>query len=253
MKKIVFISSLVAIAISNTPPSYAGETKTALKQAGVFSTSALLGAAAGGPLGLFLGAIGGAYLGEQIEKADKTTLIEKEISENTMYITQLEDQLAEIEVESIGSQSELSTHSSANSPANSSTNLSTKGLPILEKLEFQILFHTGIDTLSARGENRIATLASFLVEHPTLSIRLTGHADPRGTDEYNNVLSEHRAISVQHALESYGVESQRIERRAYGALQSIASTGNYEAYAHDRRVDIEIFNNNTEKTIAKAH
>ncbi len=234
MKKIAFISSMIAIALSNTPQSYAGETKTSLKQAGVFSTSALLGAAAGGPVGLFLGAIGGAYLGEQIEKADKTTLIEQEISENTMYIAQLKNQLAEAEIESI-------------------ENSSDNGLPLLEKLEFQILFHTGVDTLSTRGENRISTVANFLLEHPTLSIRLTGHADPRGTDEYNNVLSERRAISVQQALESYGIENKRIERRAYGALQSISSNGNYESYAQDRRVDIEIFNAGTTESLAQAH
>ncbi len=232
MKKILAMSSVIAIALTNTPQTYAGETKTGLKQAGVFSSAAILGAAAGGPLGLILGAMGGAYLGEQIEKADNTALIQQEISESNMYITQLKNQLAEFEEET--------THSISDALA-------------LDKLEFQILFHTGIDTLSTRGENRIATLANFLLEHPNLSIRLTGHADPRGTDEYNNVLSEHRAISVQQALENYGINTNRIERRAYGALQSSSSKGNYEAYAQDRRVDIEIFNSKPVESIVLAH
>lgn len=134
---------------------------------------------------------------------------------------------------------------------NATATKNVDALPSLDTLELQILFHTGVDTLSTRGIKKIAVLSEFLLAHPSLSIRLTGHADPRGTDEYNNVLSEHRALSVQHELENHGVASDRIERRAYGALQSHSPKGNYAAYAQDRRVDIEVFSTEVDQSLAQ--
>ena len=123
----------------------------------------------------------------------------------------------------------------------------------LDKLEFQVLFHTGADQLTNRGQARVAALASFLQQHPGLSVRLTGHADPRGTDEYNNVLSDERALSVQKSLEAAGISEYRIERRAFGSLESSSQKGDFEAYAMDRRVEIEIFNPVINPSLVQAH
>src|SRR5690606_14699506 len=65
---------------------------------------------------------------------------------------------------------------------------------VTNKLEFQVLFATGEDSLSSQDSKRIKSLATYLMNNPELKVRLDGHADPRGTDEYNNVLSEERAL-----------------------------------------------------------
>ncbi|GAB1260658.1 OmpA family protein [Aurantivibrio plasticivorans] len=218
MKKLIVASTLAATATVTTPYAFAGEAATAWKQAGVFSTSTILGAAAGGPVGMLLGAIGGAYLGEKVKAADLAELTDLELAEKELLVTELRQQLtmADGEIERL----------------NQTT---------IDGLSLQVLFHTGADQLTQRGENRLGALASFLAKHPSLSVRLTGHADPRGTDEYNNVLSEHRALTVQQTLEQAGIASYRIERSSHGSLKSLAPKGDYEAYAMERRVDVEIF------------
>ncbi|MEX1032341.1 MAG: OmpA family protein [Cellvibrionaceae bacterium] len=230
MKKLLLITSIALASTSATVPATAGEKATTLKQGAVFSTAAITGAVAGGPLGFILGAIGGAYLGEQIKTADNAQFTELELAENKMQVAELQTQLAQADAK-VGKLSQLA----------------------LDKLEFQILFHTGADQLTERGEARVGALAKFLQQHPGLSVRLTGYADPRGTDEYNNVLSDHRAQAVQAALKNAGVDNYRIERRAFGADKSMAPKGDYEAYAMERRVDIEIFNPLVANSLVQAH
>lgn len=230
MKKCLLATSIALASATAVPVVSAGETATDLKQGVVFSSSAILGAAAAGPFGMLLGAIGGAYLGEQIEKADTLESTDLILAEQKMQIAALQNQLTRAD-EKTGELSQLA----------------------MDTLEFQVLFHTGADQLTERGQARVAALATFLRKHPELTVRLTGYADPRGTDEYNNVLSDYRARTVQTALHSMGVGEHRIERRAYGADKSTAPRGDYEAYAMERRVEIELVNPLVADTLVQAH
>ncbi len=230
MKKIAIATTIALATTGVTEIAAAAEGKTQRKQEAVVLTSAIVGAAAGGPVGFILGAIGGGFMAEEIEQADLYESSELELAETKMQIAQLQTQLAKADTK-VGELSQLA----------------------LDKLEFQVMFHTGADQLTDRGEARVQALAQFLDAHPGLSIRLTGHADPRGTDEYNNVLSDQRALTVQTALESQGVDNYRIERRSFGSDKSGAISGDYEAYAMDRRVDIEIYNPMVVSTLVQAH
>lgn len=231
MKKALLATSIaIASTTAAVTPASAGETTTGLKQGAVFSTSAVVGAAAGGPLGFVIGALGGAYLGEQIRKADQSDVTELELAEQKMRVSELRTRLARADAK-VGELSQLA----------------------MDTLEFQVLFHTGADQLTERGEARVAALANFLNKHPNLSVKLTGYADPRGTDEYNNVLAEYRARSVEDALIELGIDSYRIERQSFGADKSIAPKGDHEAYAMERRVDIEIFNPVMAENLVQAH
>jgi peptidoglycan-associated lipoprotein len=70
------------------------------------------------------------------------------------------------------------------------------------------------------------------------AVSLTGRADPRGTEEYNMALGEHRAHSVTSYLEHRGVAAKRIRETSRGALDA---TGDDESgYRLDRRVDIAV-------------
>ncbi len=216
MKKIIAISSLVMASIASAPSSFA--VSTDVKQGTVFTTSTVAGAVLGGPVGFILGALGGAYMGEQIEKADNAGKDAWRLAEAEAHIADLHTQLAQ-----------------ASGRADDLAKLA------MDSLEFQVLFHTGADSLTERGKEKVAALAKFLQENPSLNVRLGGHADPRGTDEYNNVLSEHRALAVQNALVVRGIKLERIEKRAFGASQATSGRGDFEKYAMERRVDIEIF------------
>lgn len=68
------------------------------------------------------------------------------------------------------------------------------------------------------------------------SLRLVGHADPRGSDEYNMTLGQGRADSVEGYLGRRGLSRQKIGTTSRGAIDA---TGTSEAgWAHDRRVDV---------------
>jgi peptidoglycan-associated lipoprotein len=70
------------------------------------------------------------------------------------------------------------------------------------------------------------------------SIVLTGHADPRGTDEYNYELGMRRANTVKSALVGLGVEGSRIDARSRG--EADAKGVDEATWAEDRRVDVSL-------------
>jgi Outer membrane protein and related peptidoglycan-associated (lipo)proteins len=120
----------------------------------------------------------------------------------------------------------------------------------LAPLAFQVLFMTGDDELTQQDLQRMDALAQYLSDNQKLQVRLDGYADPRGTDEYNNVLSNERALNVVNALQERGVAAERIEHFAHGANKSVASQGDIEGYALERRVRIEVFANTDQQAVA---
>lgn len=220
MKKVmmaVTLGSLIATGTQAQDHSQApeGSKLTPAKQATVFGGAAVAGAAVGGPVGFIAGALGGAWLGEQIRQAEEADMLAIQLSESHAKLGDLAQQL-----------------DAARSSANDAHKLA------LDSLQFQLLFTTGEDQLQDGQLAQLAALADFLRSHPELQVRLEGRADPRGTDGYNNVLSDQRALSVQRALQAQGIEPARISRRAMGSTYSRAPRGNTDAYAMERRVDI---------------
>jgi peptidoglycan-associated lipoprotein len=72
------------------------------------------------------------------------------------------------------------------------------------------------------------------------SMKLVGHADPRGAAEYNMALGQSRADGVEGYLEKKGLEQKKVETASRGAMDA---TGTNEAgWAHDRRVNMMLAN-----------
>lgn len=79
--------------------------------------------------------------------------------------------------------------------------------------------------------------AAFLAAHPT-NIRLEGHADERGSREYNLALGERRAESVKRTLVIMGVTESLMNTLSYGKERPIDSGHNEAAWQRNRRVEI---------------
>jgi len=77
--------------------------------------------------------------------------------------------------------------------------------------------------------------AVWLKMYPQLSITIEGHADERGTREYNLALGERRANSVKDYLAALGVPSSRIRTISYGKERPVALGSNEAAWAQNRR------------------
>ena len=92
---------------------------------------------------------------------------------------------------------------------------------------------TEIDEVSTRT---IIEHANFMQDNPSVSLRLEGHADERGTREYNLALGENRALSVKEVLGLYNLDD-RIIVVSYGEESPVLVGSNEEAWEENRRVE----------------
>jgi len=94
--------------------------------------------------------------------------------------------------------------------------------------------------LTAQDRDVLQQIARCVTKGPARGhkLQLTGRADPRGTEEYNMGLGDHRAHSVGSYLERLGVTSSAVNASTRGALDA---TGTDESsWQMDRRVDVEL-------------
>ena len=80
--------------------------------------------------------------------------------------------------------------------------------------------------------------ADFLVRNPGLGVILEGHADNRGSNEYNLALGQRRANAIRDILLSSGVSLGQMETLSFGEEEPRAFGNNEEAWAENRRVEI---------------
>ena len=201
---------------------------TEAKRAGVVMGSFITGAVAGGPVGALAGMFAGAWLGDKVETADRVETVEAKLTQASQQVDDLSLQLTEAQ------------------------KLSRKYAQVaLDQLQLELLFKTGDGQLTRSGQRRLVTLADFLVKNPELNIRLDGYADPRGGADYNLALSDARVKSVEQLLVEKGVEPTRIEATAHGASESSAVSGDYDGYALERVVKIQLIRGDSPDAVAQ--
>jgi len=96
--------------------------------------------------------------------------------------------------------------------------------------------------LKSESLQKLRIAAEFLKEQSQIRVRLDGHADERGTTEYNMALGEKRAKAVRDVLVRYGVESQRLETTSFGRERPVNSNcdGNEACHSMNRRVEYTV-------------
>jgi peptidoglycan-associated lipoprotein len=82
--------------------------------------------------------------------------------------------------------------------------------------------------------------AAILAANTNVRIRIAGHADDRGSDEYNLALGNRRAAAAKRYLESKGVDATRIEVVSYGEERPLNPGADEAAYAQNRRDEFEV-------------
>lgn len=93
--------------------------------------------------------------------------------------------------------------------------------------------------LSAEAREALVYHANRLMENSSLRYRLEGHADERGTREYNLALGERRAQAIERYLQVQGVSSNQLEVISYGEEQPVDPGTSEAAHARNRRVEIQ--------------
>ena len=99
----------------------------------------------------------------------------------------------------------------------------------------RVFFATNESILTTRSRDTLRKQANWLRKNPEISVVLEGHADERGTREYNLALGERRANAAKDYLMTYGVSASRISVISYGKERPVDSGSNPLAWSKNRR------------------
>jgi peptidoglycan-associated lipoprotein len=103
----------------------------------------------------------------------------------------------------------------------------------------EIFFDFDKYAIKSKFQSVLANHATYLADNPNTRIRLEGHADERGTPEYNIALGEKRAKAIAKIFMSYGVSKSQIEVISFGEERPAVMGHNESAWSKNRRVEIK--------------
>ena len=99
-----------------------------------------------------------------------------------------------------------------------------------------VRFTTDSTTLNAEAQQTLAGQAQWLARYSQYTITLEGHADERGTREYNIALGARRAEAAKEFLASRGIDPRRLRTMSYGKERPVAVCPDISCWSQNRRV-----------------
>lgn len=103
-----------------------------------------------------------------------------------------------------------------------------------------IFFEYNMAVLKGASERALQENANKLRRHPKTRIKISGHTDERGSNEYNLALGERRARTVKQFLEAFGIAPDRIEIISYGEEKPFCKEQDEFCWKKNRRVHFSI-------------
>lgn len=104
----------------------------------------------------------------------------------------------------------------------------------------RVFFDTDRHTLDRAARALVEEQAEWLQRYPNVEVTVEGHADERGTREYNLALGERRAQAVKDYLIALGINPARIDTVSYGKERPAVVGSNPSAWAQNRRAVIRV-------------
>ena len=102
-----------------------------------------------------------------------------------------------------------------------------------------ILFAFNSSAIRPESTPTLDEIGTMLEEHDDLRIRIEGHTDSTGDDDYNQTLSEERAAAVrQFLIDTYGVDASRLESQGFGESSPVDTNDTPEGQQNNRRVEL---------------
>ncbi|HEX8644865.1 MAG TPA: peptidoglycan-associated lipoprotein Pal [Allosphingosinicella sp.] len=99
----------------------------------------------------------------------------------------------------------------------------------------RVFFDTDEFALTAEDRSILDAQAEYLLRYPAVTVTIEGHADERGTREYNLALGDRRANSVRNYLESRGVGGSRMTTISWGKERPAVEGSSESAWSQNRR------------------
>ena len=118
--------------------------------------------------------------------------------------------------------------------------------PIESKIAFESLeFENGMADILQAMHSDLDKLANFLIDHPALNLKISGHTDSAGKEESNLRLSQARADAIKNYLSTeFRIDNQRITAIGYGSSKPVTQEITDEHKQLNRRVEFEISKEN---------
>ena len=99
----------------------------------------------------------------------------------------------------------------------------------------RIFFDTDQYDVDAQDQQTLQSQAAWLQQNPNVRVTIEGHADERGTRDYNIALGDRRANAAKNYLASLGIDPSRINTVSYGKERPAALGSDESAWAQNRR------------------
>jgi peptidoglycan-associated lipoprotein len=99
----------------------------------------------------------------------------------------------------------------------------------------RIFFDTDSSSIRADAQQTLSRQAQWLMQYPSYAITVEGHADERGTREYNLALGARRAAATRDFLVARGVPANRINTISYGKERPVATCDDISCWSQNRR------------------
>ena len=103
-----------------------------------------------------------------------------------------------------------------------------------------VLFDFNKYTLKPGAREKMAKVAGILLAYPGLKVKLEGHTDSVGSEEYNMKLSQNRADAVREYLQAQGVPAANLTAAGYGEDQPVATNSTAAGRQQNRRVEMVV-------------
>jgi peptidoglycan-associated lipoprotein len=104
-------------------------------------------------------------------------------------------------------------------------------------LEEMVFFDYDDSSLRRDAQEILARKVAVLRANPSVALRIDGHADERGSVEYNHALGMRRANSVREYLTGFGIEGSRLDIISFGEDRPLDPRSNETAWARNRRAE----------------
>jgi peptidoglycan-associated lipoprotein len=104
------------------------------------------------------------------------------------------------------------------------------------------MIHFDLDKANIRSDDMgvLDQKVAVLQANPDLRIRIAGHCDERGSDEYNLALGNRRAQAAKQYLVSHGIDASRIETQSWGEERPLVDGHDESAWSQNRRDEFEV-------------
>jgi outer membrane protein OmpA-like peptidoglycan-associated protein len=188
--------------------------KAASKQENIgVMTGLAVGAAAGGPIGAIVGAAAGAWVGDRYHKQEVAKKeLATDLSQSQAKQTRLSQNVVELDL----------------------------ALKNTDELQTDVSFRTNDDAIGAQSVPPLLKIGALAASMPEMKVRVSGYADPRGSEEVNDALSRRRAEAVAAVLEKAGLPKDRMIVEGHGKSESTAVDGDLDGYAFERKVTVRL-------------